>query len=218
MKESTSKEKVLKKIRNALIYPSPNPYSEIDFEKPVYVSNEVDSPDVIFAQRFVEAGGRFVYCEDITKFLDNISLLINQNKWENIFCADDNIKRLLTAKGIYFYDIEDKFHEMKVGITGCEFLISRLGSIMVSSRQQSGRRLNIFPPVHIVVAYTSQLVGDLKEALSKIKEKYGTRLPSLISVITGPSRTADIEKTLVMGAHGPKELYIFLIDDTFQLK
>jgi len=84
---------------------------------------------------------------------------------------------------------------------------------MVSSRQASGRRLNVYPPAHIVLAYVSQLVPDIKHALANIKTKYADKLPSMISLITGPSRTADIEKTLVMGAHGPKDLYLFLVDD-----
>ncbi|MNL89836.1 Lactate utilization protein C [compost metagenome] len=54
---------------------------------------------------------------------------------------------------------------------------------------------------------------DLKDAFKLIKDKYGSQIPSMISTITGPSRTADIEKTLVLGAHGPKELFVFLIDD-----
>ena len=71
-----------------------------------------------------------------------------------------------------------------------------------------------FPEIHLVVAYTYQLVPDLRNAFANLTNKYGKRLPSMISVITGPSRTADIEKTLVMGAHGPRELYLFLIDQT----
>ena len=46
-----------------------------------------------------------------------------------------------------------------------------------------------------------------------IREKYKTRLPSQITLITGPSRTADIEKTLVLGAHGPKELHVFILNN-----
>jgi L-lactate dehydrogenase complex protein LldG len=57
------------------------------------------------------------------------------------------------------------------------------------------------------------LVYDIKEGLQLIKEKYGN-LPSLITLATGPSRTADIEKTLVVGVHGPKEVYVFLVDKT----
>ena len=98
-------------------------------------------------------------------------------------------------------------------ITFCEFLVARTGSIVISSKQTSGRRLAVFPSTHIVVAYTSQLVRDVNDALEGVKNKYGDQLPSMITTITGPSRTADIEKTLILGAHGQKELYVFLVDD-----
>jgi len=81
---------------------------------------------------------------------------------------------------------------------------------LVSSATESGRQMNVFPPVHIVLAHVSQLVDYLTDALVALQEKYGTELPSAISTITGPSRTADIEKTLVLGAHGPKEFIVFL--------
>jgi len=89
-------------------------------------------------------------------------------------------------------------------------LVARTGSILVSSSSQSGRQLNVFPPIHIVLAHVSQLVNYLDDALISIQQKYGDDLPSAISTITGPSRTADIEKTLVLGAHGPKEFIVFL--------
>ena len=73
--------------------------------------------------------------------------------------------------------------------------------------------LSIFPHHHIVIARTRQLVLDLKDGFQLLKNKYGNQIPSMISTITGPSRTADIEKTLVLGAHGPKELFVFLVDD-----
>ena len=89
-------------------------------------------------------------------------------------------------------------------------MVARTGSVLVSSASQSGRQLNVFPPIHIVLAHVSQLVNYLDEALVAIQQKYGNHLPSIISTITGPSRTADIEKTLVLGAHGPKEFVVFL--------
>lgn len=82
----------------------------------------------------------------------------------------------------------------------------------MSSAQAKGRTASVYAPIHICVAYTSQLVYDLKDALQKAKDKYGNSLPSLITFATGPSRTADIEKTLVVGVHGPKEVYVFLIE------
>ena len=84
---------------------------------------------------------------------------------------------------------------------------------MVSSKLNPGRRISGFPEIHLVLAYSSQLVQDLKLALSGLKKRYKDNFPSMVSVVTGPGRTTDIENTLVMGAHGPKELYVFMIDD-----
>ena len=82
----------------------------------------------------------------------------------------------------------------------------------MSAAQQSGRTVSVYTPVHICIAYVDQLVYDIKDALLLIKQKYAGNIPSLITFASGPSRTADIEKTLVVGVHGPKEVYLFLID------
>ncbi len=212
MEESTSREKVLKKIRNALIYKTDNPFPNVDFEKPLYKDSE-ETYDITFAQEFTKVGGKFIFCEDEEEFIQSLKLLIKENNWANVFCSDNKLIDLLNSESIEYSSSEKDFLKLKVGITLCELLISRLGSVMVSSKYASGRRLNVFPEVHIVLAYASQLVPDLQDAFEKIREKYPSGIPSMISVINGPSRTADIEKTLVMGAHGPKDLYVFLIDD-----
>jgi L-lactate dehydrogenase complex protein LldG len=83
---------------------------------------------------------------------------------------------------------------------------------LLSTGQESGRTVSVYAPVHICIAYTRQLVYDIREGLEFLQEKYKMGLPSLITLATGPSRTADIEKTLVVGVHGPKDVYVFLID------
>ena len=80
------------------------------------------------------------------------------------------------------------------------------------STAQTGRTVSVYAPVHICIGYSNQLVYDIKEALQLLKEKYKNNIPSSITFATGPSRTADIEKTLVVGVHGPKEVYLFLVD------
>ena len=70
----------------------------------------------------------------------------------------------------------------------------------------------MYPEIHVVIAYADQLVDDLKDAFVAVQAKYSGKIPSMLSVITGPSRTADIEKTLVVGVHGPKEVFLFLIE------
>jgi L-lactate dehydrogenase complex protein LldG len=211
MEETTSREKILKKIRNALISKAENPYPSLDTESSVYHPIE-DSLDITFAQEFTKASGQFIYCENNDELKENLKSLVAENNWQNIYCQDKNINKTLNEAGIPFSKDDSTFIDMEVGITNCEFLIARYGSIMVSSKQTSGRKLNVFPPNHIVFANTNQIVPDIKHALRGIQEKYNNSLPSLISLITGPSRTADIEKTLVMGAHGPKNLFVFLLD------
>ncbi|MCB2221206.1 MAG: lactate utilization protein [Bacteroidetes bacterium] len=212
MDETTSREKVLKKIRNALISKTENPYPSLDTESAVHPKLE-DSVDIVFAQEFTRIAGKFVYCENEEDLRKNLLSLVAEKKWKHIFCLDPKITALLDKAEIPYFNDDEHLQEMQAGITQCEYLIARLGSVMISSRQISGRRLNVFPETHIVIAHSNQIVAELKDALRLIKEKYDNKLPSLITVISGPSRTADIEKTLVMGAHGPKELYVFLLDE-----
>ena len=209
MEESTSREKVLKKVRHALIYKTDNPYPQVDFNSPVYKPMN-DTSDVNFAQEFTKAGGVFIYCENEAEAVGALSALSNECNWHNIYCTDPEFQFMLTQAGIPFESDEESLQALKVGITGCEFVVARLGSIMVSSK--NSRRMNVYPETHVVIAYVNQLVDDLKDAFSAIHQKYSGKLPSMVSVITGPSRTADIEKTLVMGAHGPRELFLILVE------
>ena len=212
MDDSTSKEKLLKKIRNALIYKLENPFQQVEFETDIYAENN-EPLDIRFAQEFDKINGNFIYCIDENELISNFSLLAKQKNWENVYCIDESISNIIKKTGITIKSSEEEFLQQIIGVTACEYLVSRLGSIMISSASASGRRMMVYPEIHIVIAYTSQLVHDIKTALRKMKLKYQNKLPSLISVISGPSRTADIEKTLVMGAHGPKEIYLFLIDN-----
>ena len=213
MSDTTSREKILKKVRKALIHKTTQEIADVDLETNIY--NIPDEPmEILFAQKLTKLNGKFVYCETEKEFTENLASLIKENNWDNVFTLDGKIKRLLTDAKISFSDKEEDFLNLNVGITFCESLVARIGSVMISSRQASGRRLPVYPNYHIVLAYTSQLVMTHKDALNLISEKYDKDIPSLISSITGPSRTADIEKTLVQGAHGPKEIFVFLVDDT----
>ncbi|HYV90948.1 MAG TPA: LUD domain-containing protein [Chitinophagales bacterium] len=209
--EPTSKERILKNIRAALIQPTDQPFPNIDSTSSVYQVAE-DSLDVIFAEQFTKIQGNFVYCESEKNFIDQLNSLAQKNDWQNIYAWEFALQDLLQKNSFMRMRVGKNLEKADAGITTCECLVARTGSILVSSRKESGRALPIFPPVHIVMAYNNQLYYDLKEALQYVVEKYNGNIPSMISVASGPSRTADIEKTLVLGAHGPKEVYIFFID------
>jgi L-lactate dehydrogenase complex protein LldG len=213
MEDSTSREKILKKVRDALIEKTEVPYSVLDQESSVY--QDITEPlDVTFAESLVRIGGKFVYCDSVDEFIGILKSFILEKDWGVLYCQDPVIHQLLQSSGIPFEMQTSALTEARIGITRCEYLVARLGSVMVSSRLNPGRRIAGYPDTHLVLAYSSQLTPDLKQALAGIKKKYRDNYPSMISIISGPSRTADIEKTLVMGAHGPRELYVFLIDDS----
>lgn|ERR1017187_2509538 len=85
----------------------------------------------------------------------------------------------------------------------------KLGRSLVSS-SCGGRAATVAAPVHIVVASVAQLVPNLTTLFLKVREKGTAERNSMLCLITGSSRTADIEKTLVMGAHGPRRLIVVL--------
>lgn len=212
MDETTSREKVLKRVRNALVSKTETVIPSIDTESNIYKDFD-DTLDIAFAQEFTKIAGKFIYCENEDDCVQNLKSLVKELKLKKLFCADRKLISILQKGNIPIITETEDFQKMDSAITYCEYLIARLGSIMISSNQTSGRRLNVFPENHIVIAYTSQIVADIKDALKNIHNQYDGKLPSLVSVISGPSRTADIEKTLVMGAHGPKNLYLLLIDE-----
>lgn len=97
------------------------------------------------------------------------------------------------------------------GLTECEALVAQTGSVCVTGRSSGGRALSVLPPHHIVIAHKTQVVTDLAAAYELLAQKYQGNYPSFISFITGPSRTGDIERILVLGAHGPKRLTVILV-------
>jgi L-lactate dehydrogenase complex protein LldG len=212
MKDNTSKEQVLKAVRKALIHKSELDYSASDSDMEIYTPPEEESLELLFAKVFSSLKGHFIFCENKEDFPKSLASIIQENKWENIFCVEPEITAMLEKGGISFLSSEKDFLSTNVGITLCEFLVARTGSIIVSSRQKAGRRLPVYSNIHVTVAYTHQLVYNLKDAFRELKKKYEPGFPSQVTTITGPSQTADIEKTLVNGAHGPKEVFLFLID------
>lgn len=207
---TTSKERLLKKIRKALLEKRDNPYPNLE-DLPHYPPID-ELLEVVFAKEFTAVSGQFVFCEDEVQLIENLLNLADQHKWHKIYCWEPALQDILGRFDFPYFATDKDFEQAEVGITLCEALVARNGSIMLSNSGMAGRRLSIYPPVHIVLAYPSQLVTDLKDGLKLIKEKYKNELPSMITTVTGPSRTADIEKTLVLGAHGPKELFVFLLD------
>ena len=203
MAVTPAKENILKRIRQALSNPAPLPFPQSEGNNSIFPPPP-DDLEVVFAEEFVQLQGKFAFCTDEKDMVQQVQKLIAEKQWTKAYCNED--------KWNAAFSTTINLPGCDVSITGCEFLVARTGTIVMSAAQQSGRTVSVYAPIHICIAYTNQLVYDIRDALQLLKEKYAGNIPSLITFASGPSRTADIEKTLVTGAHGPKEVYCFLVE------
>lgn len=212
----SSRESMLARIRGALAAgPAPAPTLP-DWAAPVHHALPDDDLAVLFAENFRRIGGEFFYCETLPQLGTDLRRWLAERlpAGQQFYVWEPTMQALLGQAGVPFQPTEAEFRaQAAVGLTSCEALVARTGSLVVTPATASGRRLSIYPDQHLVLAHPSQVVAEIGEALRVVQHRYGRHLPSMLSLTTGPSRTADIEKTLVLGAHGPRRLTLFLVED-----
>ena len=201
------REKILAQLKSAqsnIEYPLLSDFTdEGDFVFP-----EPDDLLQTFCDELEEIKGKVIIAGSEKEATEKLNKLLSQKNINSLYCTDEYLLKNLSSN-IPIESRTEKFEDMEAAITRCELLIARSGTVVVSSAF-SGRRLNVFPPVHIIWAQKKQLVPFISDAVNRLKDKYGNDFPSQVTFVTGQSRTADIEKTLVMGAHGPRELIVVI--------
>ena len=161
----------------------------------------------------------FHECESPVTVAAKIAQLAEENGWKRLALHAGPLVNAVAAElppGLECLAIGEGYDKgalerCDAGLTECESLVAQTGSVCVTSRSSGGRARSVLPPHHLVVARREQLVSDLSAAYAQLASRYGGALPSFISFISGPSRTGDIERILVLGAHGPKRLTVFLL-------
>lgn len=214
-KTSKAKENILSKIRKGLNEASvPMPFPEAEQKSAAGIfAGRSESAEEIFADNFIGLGGKFVFCNNEQELLQQLNDLYDSRGWKQMFCAEPRLLQIFQNNKLNIAeDIDLTQTHADACITGCEVLVARTGSVILSSKQYMGRTSSVFYPIHIIVAYANQVTDDIRTGLDFLKEKYGNEMPSMINLNTGPSRTADIEKTLVVGVHGPGEVFCFFVN------
>jgi len=224
-----AREAILGRIREALTQRAPFP--GIDHEPPPGKPLPTHSPAqarewlpvvgktfedrlALFRKNAAELKAEFHLVEDRAAMTKVLLELRERESWTKIGIHSGELTDLAgkvlnlpvcrTDSGYAVSELES----CSAGITECDALVAQTGSVLVTSRSAGGRALSVLPPHHVVLARRDQLLADLPEAFAFLKRKYAPNYPSFISFITGPSRTGDIERILVLGAHGPKKLTI----------
>ena len=191
---TTSRERILGRVRDAMRTLAPRPTAPSG--APVFPP--VTDPAQRFREEFLTLKGEIVDSkESLREFLTGFTKI-----------ATDGSDLVQQAVG----ESNAPVREADLGVTACDCLIAQTGAIVVSPRSAGGRALSVLPPVHLVVARRDQVLPDLATAITFIRRRYDGHWPSTLSIIAGPSRTGDIEKVIVLGAHGPKRLAVFFVE------
>ena len=209
MEDSTTKEKILKKIRLSLMNQSKEANKEniaIDLESNIYPTNNEDDSEVVFAQHFTDAGGKFIFCLDEIELKENLIFVAKENNWKNIFCGEAGLSSLLKNDQIEIVNslaLGIEFPE--AAMISCEVLIANTGGIIISSAQtQTRKTIGNFKNL-LIFAQSAQVCRNTKDGLKLIKQKFPEGLPSWTSIITCQNESEN-----------HPEIYVFLIDSSSQ--
>ncbi|MCL2511845.1 MAG: LUD domain-containing protein [Bacteroidales bacterium] len=222
MKESTSKEKVLKAIRHAQLEADyPKKVMDIDTRSSIF-SDINEFPEIYFANQLRKVGGHFYHCKDDLELHLSLKHIITNN--DTVYTCEPEIEQFLKNgnkllpdnSSINFLNHEQGLKTASVVITLCECLVARFGTVVMSSRQLTGRKAHTVPKTHIVIALPDQIVGELPSAFRFLQNRYGKTMPSMLTFITGPSRTSAMQGDFVYGVTGAANLYVLYLDTQYE--
>ncbi|MCL4495633.1 MAG: LUD domain-containing protein [Firmicutes bacterium] len=130
--------------------------------------------------------------------------------------------RTWNMKQVYIWNPEDDAEEFRhrcadasVGITGCAWAAADAGSVCLYSQKDSSLLPSLLPPVHVVMISAAQIVSTFREGMDRLYRdaRQGGEWPALVKIVAGPSMTADIEGQLILGVHGPRDVYAVIVDN-----
>jgi L-lactate dehydrogenase complex protein LldG len=207
---NTARENILTKIKQALAKPVPVPFPASMGNESVFLPSQQEL-EIEFAENFTRLEGRFAFCADEQELVAQLQTLIDNRKWTKIYSRETGLQDKLSGAG-FSTVYSDDVATCDAAITGCESLIARTGTMIMSSAQLSGRTTSVYAPVHICIAYTNQLVYDISEGLQQLREAYGQKFPSMVTLATGPEPYSRYRKNIGGRCAWPKEVFCFLVD------
>ncbi len=165
--------------------------------------------DERFVSRFHEGGGHFIYCANESDALSGIRQYADERNWPGVYFSDEQLRKLENNLGLNVtFDNDGQFPAV---ISGCEALIAFNGGIMVHNHHTGGRRLSDLPKHHVIIAYTSQIVANLRDGMESINLKYREDRPGNIAVIRAP-----LDENVQMASADPnkdRKVFLVLIED-----
>ena len=209
--ENAGRERILARIRAALREPAPKHSGPAAPER---IFAAVTNPLERFREECSKNNTEFIVVADMAAAAASVGDIVASLPAGEIFVQDAPSLRAMTRawpreRSIRWSAEGGPAETSEATITLAEELVAQTGSVFVSAAC-GGRGASVVAPVHIVVAQVGQFVPDLEAAFARLRERNTVAQNSFLCLITGSSRTADIEKIIVMGAHGPRRLVVVL--------
>jgi L-lactate dehydrogenase complex protein LldG len=177
-----------------------------------------------FCTELAAAGGKAYRAANVAGAMDHVLAIVQDRKLIRVLIGTGSLieslqlpahLREVGIEPILVADLDEgngaeNFFIADLSITGVDYLIAETGSLVYLSRADEPRSASLLPPVHVVIAHAQQLLPDLFDLFERLPPA-AVALPGCVSIITGPSKTGDIELKLVTGVHGPGEVHVILL-------
>jgi L-lactate dehydrogenase complex protein LldG len=161
-------------------------------------------------QKQAESVGTRVFHIASAEIETQLKILFAERQIHKVKISDSDITRDINWKSL---DVEAitgaATTEDTVAVTNCLCAVAETGTLVFAASKETPTSLNVLPEIHVVILHEDNIVASYEDAWDKIRLL--PSVPRCVNLITGPSRTGDIEQKILMGAHGPRELWIFLI-------
>lgn len=214
LSERTNKEQILAKVREAVMAKDENFFKDVNMQVDTWTPfKEEDGADFTFVERFKDNGGIFVYFESKEDFLEAMKQFIVENQWKPLCSTSEKMDNIFKDSGIELCRDYTTKRKKTVSITDCECLIAQTGSVVVTDRCAWSRKAYSNADTLLVYASPSQIVASMKDAIHLLKKKYGSSKPTETVIISGPSKSTEIDNQLVIGAQGIKQIALFLVEE-----
>lgn len=169
--------------------------------------------DIRFATRFLEAGGKFIYCETIKDAVENIRMLKDEHRWSHVIAWENEIKDAFCEHNFQRGAIGFTIENSDAAISLCESLVADEGTVVLNPKQASRRRLPCFPKTHIIITDIAHLIKSESEALEKFYQKNKGELPAIIKMGHCNAGHFYDKARLILNAEGTEDIYVFLVDE-----
>lgn len=213
MRNLQSKRNIIQNIQKGLRHKTKRPFPGIPEDAVLIEEPQESDLAILFAEQLAESKGQFIYCQDQAALVSNLNEFSETLGWEYIHCWDSNILDPLQAAGLKRLRMGKQLDLAHASLSYCEALIADSGSILFTSSQNDSHKLITQPPVQIVIAFCSQLLLNMEEAIEHLSLSYEGNLPAYVEFVNGPCKTRAWEMESIKGGMGPNDLYVFFVDD-----